>query len=331
MSKISDIDNNVSSAERSRLISRKREKIFIDQKRDYPSEALEKYSHFYNWLNEYALSHGGVSALGRQLASETHISVGTFSRLFNNENAKINIYFIAEICKCLDVSLDEVFDLHPGNITTSNFRYDLVSYISLLRNYSSDNEEYVPVPVENCHENSNLEADSYSYLCGCIDREVNFVCNALLKLSDRSDSNDSLLLNRLLPYRILLTRRDYTNPTSQLAEAMHVRKELLSFRRMCQHAPRIDTVLTFCLIYDISLDALVDSRFAFDEIKDTSARNLMRKVSVLDYNVCGVLSKIAILEREGHENLSNGLVSNSSVSNKKLKTSFEDELKNKNL
>ena len=42
----------VESNERTRLISRKRNKVTIDPSRDYIGEAVQKYYHFYDWLLE---------------------------------------------------------------------------------------------------------------------------------------------------------------------------------------------------------------------------------------------------------------------------------------
>ena len=330
--------NSAETSERNRLISRRRSRVDIDPERNYLEEAAVKYAHFHNYLLQQADAYGGTAAFCKYLASRTSISLGTIQRIISRpDNTKTNIYYINEICEIMDVSLDEVFDLHPEK-SYSSFRYDLATYITLMRNSELPDEQLLLEKQRTYEHNemmrqtvvSTSEESSYRFILGCIDREIHFV-NQSMEAFINSDRQHSAierlrLKNRLMPYRFRLVRRDYTNSTSQLASALQVRKEILSFRRLCQHIPRVDTIIAFCLIYDISLDYLLDSRFVFRDIKDPFTRDLLRRLSLLDYNVCGIISKIAVLEREGHANLSMGLITSSSVSNKKLKSSFADEV-----
>lgn len=332
--------NSAESAERNRLISRKRNPVQIDFSKNYQQETVKKYHHFYDCLTSKAADFGGLSSFGKYLASETGISSGTIQRILNNpDNTKTNVYYIGEICRLLNISLDDAFDLSPTPVV-SGFRYDLATYITLMRNAELTDEElllaqkapYVHTPLDQRTVCSTDENRGSVYVMSCIDREIGFVKRSMELFIEDGEDNGNITLdklklnNMLMPYRFRLVRRDYTNSTSELAQALGVRKEVLSFKRICHHIPRIDIIVTFCLIYGVSLDYLLDTEFAFSYIKDSFTRDLMRRLSVLDYNVCGVIGKIAVLEREGHENLSLGLITSSSVSNKKLKTSFADEM-----
>ncbi len=340
VSELASFEGAVDASERTRLISRKRSKVEIDPSRDFIKEAVQKYYHFYNWLLEKSQDFGSISSFSKYLSTQTGISSGTIQRILSSrDNTKTNVYYINEICSLLNCSLDEAFGLDPKPVS-SGFRYDLATYITLMRNAELSDEElsattqqqYVHTPLVQSVICSSDEEKSYIYVQSCIDREIGFVNKSMDSfISSTLSSSDSTLdklrrKNLLMPYRFRLIRRDFTNSTSELAKALNVRKEILSFKRICQHTPRIDIIVAFCLIYGVSLDYLLDTSFVFSHIKDSFTRTMLRKLSILDYNVCGVIGKIAILEREGHENLSLGLITSSSVSNKKLKTTFAEEV-----
>ena len=282
---------NLDKNERRWAISREKRKADTDRfasEEEVMTMALKKVDLFKEWFITNVVNAPDLGLTAEQKkefeATKQYESVNAVNAALSRDTiGKANSYYLNDISSMYGVSLDKLFDIEVINKSKKGtLRWDLAHAIVELR----EEEDMNPDKVNDCPYDS-----AYKFMMNMIDREVYFEKQDIIKVADDNKKTrkyarqEALQLNEciLVPHKIQNARMDYYPriTTVKAAKYLQVPRERLNMTRLVLQPLNIQTMVAFCILYDVSLDDMLCTDFARENIYQARLQYL-----ATDYNGC---------------------------------------------